>query len=472
MNVPKQIILIGWLAIAGAQPPATTKPPAPAKPPADVYIGVPGGVNGGVIGGVPGGIADGIPKTFTFGPDAFAGLDQLSRNHPKIRALDGAGTFGLSKDFAFAFAQPGRGGEDGQYDRGQRALDRRRWDEAVQAFTDAAGRGGSRADGALYWKAYAENKLGKQADALATIGELRKNHPKSRWLDDAGALEIEIKGGKGVDASDQDEELKLMALNSIMHSDPERAVPILEKMLGSSQSPKVKERALFVLTQSGSPKARDVVVQIAKGKGNPDLQLKAVHYLAIMGGGKELADVYAATSDPAVKRAVLRAYLMTGGKDQLLQVAKSERDPALRREAVRQLGAMGAQREISELYQVEGDIDLKREMIRSMFISGDPDKLMALAKGEKEMTLRKEAIRSLGVMGKKTGDALASLYAGETDKDVRKEIIKGLFIQQNAAALVQLARGEKDPELKKEIVERLSHMKSKEATDYMMELLK
>jgi HEAT repeat protein len=433
--------------------------------------GVPGGIAGGVPGGaawgIPGGAAGGVPGGITIGPKEFTfAFDLLSQNLPKLR--------GQAKEFLFAYAQPGKpgGSDDGQYDRGQRALDRRRWDEAVQAFGEVAVRGGARADGALYWKAYAENKLGRQADALATIGQLRKDHPKSRWLDDAGALEIEIKGGKAVEASNQDEDLKLMALNSIMHSDPEQAVPVLEKMLGSSQSPKVKERALFVLTQSGSPKARDMVVQIAKGKGNPDLQLKAVHYLAVMGGGKELTEVYTATTDAAVKRAVLRGYLISGGKEQLLQVAKSEKDPALRREAVRQLGAMGAQREISELYNVEGDVDLKREMIRSMFISGDPERLLALAKAEKEMTLRKEAIRSLGVMGKKTGDSLAGLYAGETDKDVKREIIKGLFIQQNAGALVQLARSEKDPELKKAIVEHLSHMKSKEATEYMMELLK
>ena len=38
--------------------------------------------------------------------------------------------------------------------------------------------------------------------------------------------------------------------------------------------------------------------------------------------------------------------------------------------------------------------------------------------------------------------------------------------------LVALARAEKNLELKKDIVSRLSNMKSKEAMDYLMELLK
>jgi hypothetical protein len=54
---------------------------------------------------------------------------------------------------------------------------------------------------------------------------------------------------------------------------------------------------------------------------------------------------------------------------------------------------------------------------------------------------------------------------------VRKRAIEGLFIQGNAKALIELARKEANPEMKKAIVGRLALMNSKEATDYMMEIL-
>ncbi len=57
-----------------------------------------------------------------------------------------------------------------------------------------------------------------------------------------------------------------MALNGLMNSNPERALPILEKLLAGSQSPRVKERALFVLSQSSAPQARETVVKFAKGR--------------------------------------------------------------------------------------------------------------------------------------------------------------------------------------------------------------
>ena len=106
-------------------------------------------------------------------------------------------------------------------------------------------------------------------------------------------------------------------------------------------------------------------------------------------------------------------------------------------------------------------------------LGGDADKLIELAKTEKDPELRKAAIRSLGTMKRAgTGDALTSIYASDAAPDVKKTVVNALFIQNNATALVALARAEKNPEMKKEIVSKLSIMKSKEATDYLMELLK
>ena len=51
-------------------------------------------------------------------------------------------------------------------------------------------------------------------------------------------------------------------------------------------------------------------------------------------------------------------------------------------------------------------------------------------------------------------------------------MLHAFFVQGNAAALVEIARHEQDPGRKKDAVQMLSLMNSKEATDYMMELLK
>ena len=403
-----------------------------------------------------------------------------NRNLALLKDTVGAWKF----DFNFALAQPydekhGRSADadtDRFYERGQRAIDRQRWDEARDSFNEAAARGGSRSDGALYWKAYAENKLGRRDDAQATLEQLRKTYPASHWLDDAKALELEVRQAAGRPVTPEaagDEELKLMALNGLMNSDPERAIPLVEKLLQSTQSPKVKERALFVLTQSGSSSARKLVVQVAKGGSNPDLQMKAVRYLGVMGAKQELGEVYAATSDAAVKHSVLQGLMVAGAREQLLAAAKSEKNPDLRRDAIHQLGVSGAMTELAQLYQVETVVEVKREIIRALFVGGASDKLLEIARTAKEPEVRREAIHNLGVMGAdRSGEALASMYSSDSDPAIKKEIINALFVQGNARAMVAIARKETDPELKKQIVQKLSNMGSKDATEYLMELLK
>jgi hypothetical protein len=392
--------------------------------------------------------------------------------------------FNLDMPFAFAPQVRLKGrheNDDRAYERGQRALDGRRWDEALESFAQVASDAGPRADGALYWKAYALGKLGRRDEGVAAIAELRKSYASSRWLDDAKALELELKqagGQKPAPEQENDEELKLMALNGLVQSDPERALPLLENLLKTSSSPKLKEKALFVLAQSSSPRGKQLLEQVARGgAGNPDLQLKAISYVSATSKRTDnrqlLWEIYSSSNDVPVKRAVLNGLMVSRDKDHLLQVAKTEKDPKLRLDAISMLGASAAQPELWQIYQAETSPDVKQQILHSLISSGASDRVLEVAKTEKDPKVKRTAIQALGSMSAtKTGDALVSLYASETDPAMKRNIIDGLQSQRNAKGIVDLARKESDPAMKREIVGRLSHMKSKEADDYMLELLK
>jgi HEAT repeat protein len=371
------------------------------------------------------------------------------------------------------------GRADDYYRRGTQFLDRREWERAVEAFDQVIERKGSRADGAHYWKGYALNKLGRRTESLAALDALRKNHAGSRWLNDAQALEVEVKQASGRPVSPDtldDDDIKLIAINSLMNSDPERAVPLLERALQQSNSPKLKERALFVLASAGTPRSREVVGRIAKGGGNPDLQMKAVEYLGIHRGGDNspmLQEVYQGTQDVGVKRAVLRAFMIARQKDRLLAVAKGEANADLRREAIHLLGVSGGQAEIVELFNSEQDPQVRRTMVRAFMTGGNFEKLAEIARSDKDVAVRREAIRYLGHMDRaKASEVLVSLYASETDRNIRQEVARGLFHQENAKALIEIARKESDVEVKRDIVRMLSNMDTKEAREFLMELLK
>lgn len=376
-------------------------------------------------------------------------------------------------------AQPvKRGAAERHYERGQRALDNQRWEEAVAAFT--AAQDGPRADAALYWKAWSLHRLGRRDEALAALETLRAAHPNSRWLKDADALQLEIRQAAGQSVSPEsqaDDELKLIALQGLMHSDPERALPLVEKLLAVAQSPRIKERALFVLANAQSPRARELLAQAARGGVNPDLQMKAITYLAVMGGDRDerlrlLSEIYAAHPDAAVRRAVLRGFMAAGARDRLAHAARSEADAALRKEAVQLLGAAGGIQELRQLYAAEKSPEIRRQIQRALMVGGDAEFVIQAARTEKDPELRRDAVRLLGAMGSaNAAEALAAMYPTERDPEIRRAIIDGLFHRGDARTLVDLARKETDPQLRKRIVERLARMKSKEATEYLMEVL-
>jgi VWFA-related protein len=187
------------------------------------------------------------------------------------------------------------GSDDAAYSEGTRAIQESRWADAESVFDKVAQRHGDHTEGALYWKAYAENKLGKTESALKSCAALRQSYPKSRWADDCGALEIEIrsKSGQAVDPqSEKDESLKLLALNALMHQNATKALPQAQQILSSSDSEIAKEQVLFVLAQNGSKGALNLLAQVAHPgadspadiRSNEALQQRAQQMLAAMHG--------------------------------------------------------------------------------------------------------------------------------------------------------------------------------------------
>ena len=369
--------------------------------------------------------------------------------------------------------------EQDAYEEATDAYDDQDWRRAAAAFTRVASMKGAHADAALYWLAKSQSNMGLRAEALSTILKLHQDYPKSKWNDDAKAFELEVRQASHQPVAPEqinDEELKLIALNGLMQSDPERAIPILDKLLASKNSSKLKDKALFILAQSQSSQATEILTRVARNGTDADLQRRAVRYLGINGGDRNrklLSDIYGSTSDIELKKSILKAYMISGDSSRLLTLAKGESNPDLRMEAISQLGILGARDALAELYTTESSVDVKKKIIQAMFIGGNAEKLYDIARNEPNETLKLTAIRNLGLLGGgRAGEMLVTLYNSDTRPELRRTVINSLFIQGNAKALVALARAEKDPHMKKEIIQKLSLTGSKEATDYLMEYLK
>jgi len=369
-----------------------------------------------------------------------------------------------SDAFVLVDAEQRVSADDPVYEQGTDLLDEHEWRRAVETFARVERMQAAHADASLYWQAYAYDKLAMRADALAKISQLRKRFPKSRWNEDAAALEVEIRHAMGELVRPDhvnDDDVKIIAVSGLMSSEPMRALPILDGMLRANKPVKVKERALFVIAQSDVPEARKILVRIAQdNNGNVDLRTRAIKYLGIVGAdrdGKILINVYNSTPSVDVKRSILRTYTITGDRARLLALAKSERNEELRGDVMLQLGTVGATKELADLYSGEQSERIRRSILQAMAVGGNADRLFDIAARERNLTLKCAAIRDLGMIG---GDKNAQRIIGFYDRDVRHAVrtavLNALAVQGNATALRNLAQREKDVALKQEIDAKLA----------------
>lgn len=291
--------------------------------------------------------------------NTMSGLDQLA-GLGKLAGLESLS--GLNLQLSLPSVTPFPSGTrdfSPDYESGMRQLDGRNYEDAIQRFDRVVAAKSSRADGALYWKAYSLNRLGKRDEALAAIAQLRRDFPKSRWLDDAQALEVEVRQNSGKPVSPEtetNEDLKLIAINGLLSGDPDRAVPLLEGILKGTAPPKIKDRALFVLAQSRSPRAQQVLADYAKGTANPDLQKKAIQYIGMMKSPEHeqlLSTIYTGTTNPEVKRAIVQGFFISNAAAKLVELARGEHDPAMKIFIVNQLSLMAKNNKDAADYMLE-----------------------------------------------------------------------------------------------------------------------
>jgi tetratricopeptide (TPR) repeat protein len=246
----------------------------------------------------------------------------------------------------FNFQYQEKGQAESQYSQARQRIDNNQYERALEPLDRVIDAKGERADAALYWKAYSLMKLARRDDALSTLGQLAKQFPSSPWVKDARALEVEVKqaAGQNVSTDTADDELKLLALQGIMRSDPDAALPAVEKLLAGGGSVKLKERALFVLQQSRNDRATGIISNVARTNSNPDLQQRAIRILSQSNSPETvstLTTVYRGADTSVETKKIIISSLASsrapGAIAALVTLARAERNPEMKTSIVRYL---------------------------------------------------------------------------------------------------------------------------------------
>jgi hypothetical protein len=271
------------------------------------------------------------------------------------------------------------GQDDAQYAAGTKAMDDHHWADAVAAFDKVAAAKGKRADAALYWKAYNLEKLGRKDEAQAACDSLKQQMPSSTWNKECVVLRV---SGSAADAREiaekqreeireqvreatrvqvmtigpngervyrsashetSEDDIKLLALNSLLLQEPAKALPLLHDLILSDKPIEMRKQALFVLSRSKDPQAQTMLLDVVSNAKDPALQLEAIQALAIYrpkDAGPTLVKVYQSTSDAKVKRAVVNGLFIAHDATRLVDLARGEKDLNMKRDIVSQLAIM------------------------------------------------------------------------------------------------------------------------------------
>ncbi len=239
------------------------------------------------------------------------------------------------------------------------------------------------------------------------------------------------------DVEDPNEVLKIAALEALISAPPERALPLVMKVLDAENTNEVKERALFVLSQIDLPEAQNRLLDVAR-TGDPELSAEAVRMIGI-GGNEEamagLAGLYS-SGDEDLREAVLEAYMIAGDVEAVNTIAVNASSAEEFEAAVEMLGVMGAIDELRALSQSSGYTE---ELIQALGIAGGDD----------------------------VNGTLMDIYRNAETDDIREAALEGMLISGHDEGVLELYRESDDIEEKRDLLEVLGIMGS----DLMMEVI-
>ena len=428
---------------------------------------------------------------------------------------------------------------DSIYRVAREALNRGRYREALQAFRTLERkypRSGYVADG-LYWQAFALYRLGGPGnlrDASARLEDQARRFAQAATRGDADALAVRINSelARYGDASanadilreaeraarapvvapvppvpphaprpalamvhDRDDDCgpdndaKIMALHAIMRNDPDRAVPIVEKVMArrDSGSACLRQQALFVLATSNNPAANRLLLQAVINDPDKSVREGAVFWLARTDDPRAvtvLDSVLRTSQDQDVQQAaifalstkndpkardILRSYITKNGvSDDLAGMALFQlaRDPQT------------TDAQLKQLYAQARTTEMKQQILVALMARPDKDAdwLTSIATSKTEdREVRQQAVMVLVHSNVSTANLLKLFDAMPQDDEMQGMMLMLMSQRPNDPAitdrLITIAKTSKDKELRQQAIFWLGQSKDPRATRLLEEML-
>src|SRR6059036_976340 len=375
----------------------------------------------------------------------------------------------------------------------------------------------TRAGDALYWAAFALYKNDDLGRARSLLVTQQRRYPKAATLRDGDALLARIQTAlakqgdeeahrwvsahaeppaatdstrtKGCLSDDDDDDMRVAALNGLLQMDAANALPILKKVLSHRDgcSAGLRRKAVFIVSQKHGGETEDILLDVARNDPDSEVRQQAVFWLSQVGSDRAvtaLDSILRSATDPELQDKAIFALsqIHNARAAQILRdYATNERASDEAREKT--IFWLGQQRSAENaaflrgLYAKLTGEDLKEKVIFSLSQMGGADNgrwLMDIALNEREpVEMRKKALFWAGQTGGNL-EQLTGLYDRMQNQEMKEQLIFVYSQRHEAAALDQLiriAKTEQDKELRKKAIFWLGQSHDPRAAQVLLEII-
>ncbi|OLC06622.1 MAG: hypothetical protein AUH42_05355 [Gemmatimonadetes bacterium 13_1_40CM_70_11] len=459
------------------------------------------------------------------GLEALQGLDALDA----LDALDVA-------DGAVVRAQ--QDPADSLWSAARRALNRGDYSSAANLYGDIAKRypNSSRAADAHYWAAFALYKTDDASNlrlARTVLATQKSRYPNAATAREAETLLARIQttlakqgdseaaawiaerarqaggptgrppqgeppsggpsAGRGCPSEDDDDDMRIAALNGLLQMDAANAMPILRKVLARRDpcAAVLRRKAVFLVSQKRTSETEDLLLDVAQHDPDSEVRQQAVFWLSQVPTERALgmldSILRTSTDEELLDKAIFAVSQHHSARAGQILRAYAERAGArgeTREKAIFWLGQQRSQENaefLRGLYAKLSDDDLKDKVIFSLSQMGGAENMrwmMDIAVNERESTeQRKKALFWAGQSGADLGE-LAALYDRlpntERNTEMKEQLIFVYSQRHEPAALdalIKIARTEPNRELRKKAVFWLGQSHDPRAAQVLLEII-
>lgn len=394
------------------------------------------------------------------------------------------------------------------YERAQELLREERYSRAARAFEDVFDEyeGDDLAGEAMYWYAFALYRMGDRGDLRDARGALEIALEKYEEAVDRSETmklleRIEGKLARLGDAGaarrvhertedDADEELRMSALNALIHMDSERALPIIQKILENPDkySGEMRAQAIFLLAQHGGDEVEDLMMDVAKNDQDDEVREQAIFWLSQVGSDRALDLLFelfqSDIDNEDIQERLIFAIAQHGDERsaKLLRDIAGDRgrDSEIRENAIFWLGQQDDDNFpfLRDLFLDAEDSEVKEKIIFAVSQQNGREQaefLTQVLRDENEDTeIRKNALFWLGQSGRLDLTDLEGMYATLEDREMREQAIFVIAQQGGSQAvdlLMEIVRSEEDPDLKSNAVFWIGQIDDDRAVELLEEII-